>query len=149
MTEGSSRHPKEEIIALRMKEYESLRAEVTQRVNARQQIAGFAGVISALLSTGSGFALGSWKLYLAVMIMGLAVLWLRDSNQAIQRIGVHLQHIEDDVNQLSQEIYGRSALSWETRRQRQRDREKTVWKLGGSAGGWHLKDPARHLPPPP
>lgn len=138
---------KRAVIDLRMKEYETLRNEVTQRINARQQIAGYAAAITAITATWGG-ELGPWRfLVVAVVLIG-SIGYLRDSNKAIQRVGLHLQELESEVNVLGQELYGRPVLSWETRRQEQRDREKTLWRITGIVGGWHLRRPARELPAP-
>ncbi|MEV8288738.1 hypothetical protein AB0P45_12755 [Streptomyces niveus] len=138
---------KRAVIDLRMKEYDTLRNEVTQRINARQQMAGYAAAITAITATWGG-ELGPWRfLVVAVVIIG-SVGYLRDSNKAIQRIGLYLQELESEINEMGQELYGRRILSWETRRQEQRDRETTVWRVTGIVGGWHLRRPARELPTP-
>lgn len=97
---------KRAVIDLRMKEYETLRNEVTQRINARQQMAGYAAAITAITATWGG-ELGPWRfLVVAVVIIG-SVGYLRDSNKAIQRIGLYLQELESEINELGQELYGR------------------------------------------
>ncbi|MEV6654834.1 hypothetical protein [Streptomyces sp. NPDC051219] len=136
-----------EVIDLRMKEYETLRNEVTQRINARQQMAGYAAAITAITATWGG-DLGPWRFLVVAMVLLAAVGYLRDSNKGIQRIGLHLQELETDINGLAQELYGRPVLSWETRRQGQRDREKWVWRITGIVGGWHLRKPSKELPSP-
>lgn len=135
-----------EVIDLMMKEYEALRAEVTQRISARQQAAGYAGAATAIIAAIGG-DVGAWRWVIVFVVVLLVVLFLQDSNKAIQRIGLHLQKLERDVNDLAVEIYGREVLSWETRRQGQRRREKALWKCLGIVGGWHLRKPGKELPP--
>ncbi|MFM9709083.1 hypothetical protein [Streptomyces galilaeus] len=135
-----------EVIDLMMKEYESLRAEVTQRINARQQAAGYAGAATAIIAAIGG-DIGVWRWVIVFAVVLLVVLFLQDSNKAIQRIGLHLQKLERDVNDLAMEIYGREVLTWETRRQGQRRRERVCWKFLGIVGGWHLRKPGKELPP--
>ncbi|MGW6454815.1 hypothetical protein ACWF94_02605 [Streptomyces sp. NPDC055078] len=140
-----SRESQREVIDLRMKEYETLRNEVTQRINARQQMAGYAAAITAITATWGG-ALGHWRfLVVSIVILG-SIGYLRDSNKGIQRIGLHLQQLEQDINSLAHELYGQPVLSWETRRQVQREREKWFWRFAGIVGGWHLRKPSRELP---
>ncbi|MFF9186559.1 hypothetical protein [Streptomyces rochei] len=133
------------VIALRMQEYETLRSEVVQRIAARQQMAGYAAALTAIAATLGG-NLGWWRyLIVALVILGSA-LYLRDSNKGIQRIGLHLQDLEREINVLAVEAYGQPALSWESRRQGQREREGWIWKVIGVFGGWHLRKPNNELP---
>ncbi|MFD0059542.1 hypothetical protein [Streptomyces sp. NPDC056690] len=129
-----------ELIELRMKEYESLRSEVVQRIGARQQLAGYAGAATAIAAT-LGSDLGWWRIVVVAVVLGIAYFYLRDSNDGVQRIGKHLRLIEENINELSRAAYGREVLSWESSRQIQRNNEKTFWKLVGKIGGWHKDDP--------
>ncbi|MDJ1135056.1 hypothetical protein [Streptomyces iconiensis] len=124
-----------EIIALLMREYESLRAEVSQRIAARMQVLGFSGVIAALMATG-GLSPDEPNLYLAVLSIILGLLWLRDCNQGMQRLGRHLREVEEEVNRLSTRAYGSGALSWERKRHRSRQSERAAWRIVGRIGGW-------------
>lgn len=133
--------PETEIIALLMREYDALRDEVTQRIAARTQIAGFAGVIAALLSAGGGVSPDRPNLYIIIATVVVALIWWRDSNQGIQRLGRHLREIENEVNRLTAHMYGRQALTWETRRHAGRREERPVWRLVGRIGGWNPPDP--------
>lgn len=128
-----------------MKEYETLRNEVVQRINARQQVAGYGAVIVAIAATLGG-DMGWWRYLVAALLILLAVGYLRDSNKGIQRIGLHLQELERGVNSLAEELYGEPVLYWETRRQGQR--EKWIWRGTGIFGGWHLRKPSKELPSP-
>ncbi|WLQ35631.1 hypothetical protein P8A18_20380 [Streptomyces castrisilvae] len=131
-----------EVIGLRMREYESLRSEVVQRIGARQQLAGYAGAATAIAATlGSG--LGLWRVLVVGLVLLIAYLYLRDSNDGIQRLGSHLRLIEDDVNDLSRQVYGRPILTWESSRQTERNSEKGFWKALGRFGGWHRAEPVR------
>lgn len=143
MTGSTSEREKTiEVIGLRMREYESLRSEVVQRIGARQQLAGYAGAATAIAATlGSG--LGLWRVLVVGLVLLIAYLYLRDSNDGIQRLGSHLRLIEDDVNDLSRQVYGRPILTWESSRQTERNGEKRFWKALGRFGGWHRPEPVR------
>ncbi|MFE5923559.1 hypothetical protein [Streptomyces sp. NPDC056468] len=136
MAQQNSQDHDAEIIALLMREYESLRAEITQRITSRMQILGFSGVIAALVAGTGGVSLHRPAAYIAVATLLLGVLWLRDCNQGIQRIGKHLRDVEEEVNRLATRAYGSSALSWETKRHVGRQHERPVWRLIGWLGGW-------------
>ncbi|MFJ9641049.1 hypothetical protein [Streptomyces sp. NPDC101178] len=148
MIESTSEHEKTvELIGLRMKEYESLRSEVVQRIGARQQLAGYAGAATAIAATlGSG--LGIWRILVVGLVILIAYLYLRDSNDGIQRLGKHLRLIENDVNELARSVYGRDILAWESRRQTERNGEKRFWKALGRFGGWHRDEPQEGVPEP-
>ncbi|MBT2409246.1 hypothetical protein J7I94_01490 [Streptomyces sp. ISL-12] len=135
------------IIELRMKEYDSLRSEVVQRIGARQQLAGYAGAATAIAAT-LGSELGYWRIVITSAVVVVAYWYLRDSNDAIQRVGRHLRLIEEDVNTLARSAYGREVLSWESSRQVARNGEKKTWKLVGRIGGWHRDDPSVRVPQP-
>ncbi|MEU5542829.1 hypothetical protein AB0B07_04840 [Streptomyces sioyaensis] len=136
-----------EVIELRMKEYESLRSEVVERIAARQQLAGYAGAATAIAAT-LGSNLGFWRVLIVGLVLLIAYLYLRDSNDGIQRLGKHLRFIEEDINSLARSAYGREVLSWESRRQVVRNGEKKIWKAIGRFGGWHRDDPAARVPEP-
>ncbi|WP_329296314.1 hypothetical protein [Streptomyces sp. NBC_01455] len=133
MAQQDSQDHDAQIIALLMREYESLRAEIAQRVASRMQILGFSGVIAAIVVGAGG---SSHRLYVAVFTVALGVLWLRDCNHGIQRIGKHLRDVEEEVNRLATRAYGSSALSWETKRHVGRQHEQPGWRLLGRLGGW-------------
>lgn len=135
------------VIELRMREYESLRSEVVQRIAARQQLAGYAGAATAIAAT-LGSNLGYWRLVIVGTVVLVAYLYLRDSNDGIQRLGKHLRFVEDDVNALARSAYGQDVLSWESRRQVVRNEEKGIWKLIGRIGGWHRDDRSVRVPAP-
>ncbi|MEU9984384.1 hypothetical protein [Streptomyces sp. NPDC050856] len=135
MTQLSDEERDAEIIALLMREYESLRTEVAHRVAARMHILGFSGVVAALIATG-GLSPHKPNVYLAGVTVLLGLVWLRESNQGIQRIGRHLPDVEREVNRPSARAYGGSALSWETHRHRGRQQERPVWRFIGRIGGW-------------
>jgi len=135
-----------EIIDLRMQEYDTLRTEIIQRINARQQIAGYAGA-ATVITAALGVNIGYWRWLVVALVVLVALGYLRDSNKGIQRIGLHLQEVERDVNELAQAIYGRPVLMWETRREGQRKREPRFWKGVGVIGGWVLRKPIKELPP--
>ncbi|MER6802700.1 MULTISPECIES: hypothetical protein [Streptomyces] len=136
-----------EVIGLRMKEYESLRSEVVQRIGARQQLAGYAGAATAIAAT-LGSDLGLWRIFIVGAVLGVAYFYLRDSNDGIQRLGEHLRLIEKEVNSLARDAYGHDVLSWESHRQIGRNGEKRIWKLIGRFGGWHRDDPRVTVPGP-
>ncbi|RNC74784.1 hypothetical protein DC095_008990 [Streptomyces xinghaiensis] len=133
------------VIDLRMQEYETLRSEVIQRIAARQQMAGYSALMTAIAVTLGG-NLGWWRYLLVALVLLGSALYLRDSNKGIQRIGLHLQSLEADINALTIDIYGQPALFWESRRQEQREREKRTWRAVGVFGGWHLRKPSKELP---
>ncbi|MFI1826654.1 hypothetical protein ACH41E_09390 [Streptomyces sp. NPDC020412] len=135
------------VIELRMREYESLRSEVVQRISARQQLAGYAGAATAIAAT-LGSNLGYGRLVIVGTVVLIAYLYLRDSNDGIQRLGKHLRGVEEDVNSLARSAYGQDVLSWESRRQVVRNEEKGIWKLIGRIGGWHRDDRSVRVPAP-
>jgi hypothetical protein len=138
VTQQNSQAQDAEIIALLMREYESLRAEISGRIGARMQILGFSGVIAAVIATGD-LSPHKPNLYLAGISVVLGLIWLRDINQGIQRISRHLREVEKEVNRLSTRAYGSSPLSWETNRHIDRQGE-SVWNFIGRIGGWTIRD---------
>lgn len=148
MSESGCEHDNaDRLIELRLKEYESLRSEVVQRIGARQQLAGYAGAATAIAAT-LGSNLGYWRILIVSAVVLVAYCYLRDSNDGIQRLGKHLRFIEDDVNSLARDAYGRDILSWESSRQVVRNGEKKIWKVVGRIGGWHRDDPTVRVPEP-
>ena len=127
-----------EISAL-FEEYRSLREEASQRVAARMQLIGFAGIISALLAVTSKLTVNAPTVYTAVLVLVLAVLWLRGINLAIQRIGRHLRGVEARINQLAAEAWGSpvDVLTWETSIQTRRQQMSGVSGWVGRLGGWY------------
>ncbi len=134
-----------ELIELRMREYDSLRSEVVQRIAARNQVAGYAG-LAGFIAAMFGNGIGLWTLLAIILIVVIAYLFLLDSNDGIQRIGEHLRTLEKEVNALSQQTYQCDALTWETKRQQMRNRQPKVWKRVGRIGGWHRDEPELGLP---
>lgn len=132
------RHLDKEIEAL-FEEYKALREEITQRVAARMQMIGFAGVISALFAVSNKITFSAPTVYVALLVLVLAVLWLRGTNLAIQRIGRHLRDVEARINLLGAEAWGSTAaiLTWETRIQANRRQVTGVAAWTGRRGGWY------------
>ncbi|MEU9626276.1 hypothetical protein AB0D89_05565 [Streptomyces luteogriseus] len=127
-------------IATLFEEYRTLREEVTQRVASRMQMIGFAGVISALLAVSKKFTFGAPTVYVAVLVLLLAVLWLRGFNRAIQRIGRHLRTLEARINALAAQAWGtpEALLTWETGTQNARMRVRGIPGQVGRLGGWYV-----------
>ncbi|QKW08826.1 hypothetical protein HUT18_23050 [Streptomyces sp. NA04227] len=139
MTQQRSQEHDAETIALLMREYDSLRCEISERVAARMQVLGFSGVIAALITTG-GLSPHGPNLYLGCLSLILGLVWLRDTNLGIQRISRHLRDVEAEVNRLSTRAYGSSPLSWETARHESRRTERPAWRFIGRIGGWTTRD---------
>ncbi|WP_328665861.1 hypothetical protein OG905_02115 [Streptomyces sp. NBC_00322] len=119
-------------------EYRALREEVTQRVAARMQMIGFAGVVSALLVVADNFTFGGPSVCVAVLVLLLAVVWLRGINLAIQRIGRHLRGVEARINTLASQAWGSSEgiLTWETDIQTRRVQVRGMAGRSGRLLGW-------------
>ncbi|WP_157856221.1 hypothetical protein [Actinacidiphila yeochonensis] len=130
----------EEIGAL-FEEYRALREEITQRVAARMQMIGLAGVISALLAASNRLTYRSPNLYVSVLTIALAVLWVRGSNLAIQRIGEHLREVEARINALAGQAWQSPArlLTWESKVQARRRAVGGARGLVGRLGGWYTR----------
>jgi hypothetical protein len=126
-------------IAALFEEYRTLREEATQRVAARMQMIGFAGIISALLAVSNKITLNAPTVYVAILVLVLAVLWLRGTNLAIQRIGRHLRGVEARINQLAAQAWHSPSdlLTWETSIQLGRQRVSGLPGWAGRLGGWH------------
>lgn len=126
-------------IAALFEEYRTLREEVTQRVAARMQLIGFAGAISALLAVSNTLTFSGPSIYIAVLALALAVLWLRGTNLAIQRIGRHLRDIETRINTLAAQAWGSpcAILTWETRVHDGRRQVRGIPRRVGRLGGWY------------
>ncbi|MEJ8632686.1 MULTISPECIES: hypothetical protein [Streptomyces] len=121
-----------------LEEYRALREEVTQRVAARMQMIGFAGVVSAVLVVANKFTFDGPSVYVAVLLLLLAVVWLRGINLAIQRIGRHLRVVEARINALAVRAWGSSetVLTWETDIQTRRVHVRGVALRSGRLLGW-------------
>lgn len=124
-----------EVVALLMREYETLRSEIVQRVASRMNILGFGGVIIALVASG-GLSPQRPNVYIAGAAVLLGVIWLRDTNHTIQALSRHLRDLEHRVNTLSIQVYGSHVLSWETARHASQMQESSLWRLTGRIGGW-------------
>ena len=135
----TARHRCEQEIVILLDEYRALREEVTQRVAARMQLIGFAGAISALLVVSDKFTFRGPSMYVAALVLILAVVWLRGINLAIQRIGCHLRAVENRVNALAAQAWGspERILTWETDIQARRLRVGGVPGVTGRLGGWY------------
>ncbi|MFD3440647.1 hypothetical protein ACFWU3_24420 [Streptomyces sp. NPDC058685] len=121
-----------------LEEYRALREEVTQRVAARMQMIGFAGVVSALLVVTNKFTFDGPSMYVALLLLLLAVVWLRGINLAIQRIGRHVRVVEARINALAAQAWGssESILTWETDIQTRRVQVRGVALRSGRLLGW-------------
>ncbi|MFH8800896.1 hypothetical protein ACH4F6_15045 [Streptomyces sp. NPDC017936] len=128
-------------IALLLEEYRTLREEIIHRVAGRMQMIGFAGIISALLVISDKPNFGAPAVYVAVLVLVVALLWLRGINRAIQRIGRHLRTVEERINALAAQGYGSTGpvLTWETTAQDSRMRVRGVPGLVGRSGGWYVR----------
>lgn len=127
-------------IAALFEEYRALREEVTQRVAARMQMIGFAGIISALLVVSNRLTFGAPSVYVAVAVLLLAVWWLRGINLAIQRIGRHLRAVEGRINALAAQAWASpdEILTWETGSQVRRRQVRGLPGRLGRLGGWYV-----------
>jgi hypothetical protein len=136
--QASSRRFDEEISAL-FEEYRTLREEITQRVAARMQMIGFAGIISALLVASNHLSVRSPGLYVSVLVLIVAVVWVRGTNRAIQRIGRHLRVVEARINAMAAQAWGSpdDLLTWETAIQGRRQLVGGVPGWFGRLGGWY------------
>ena len=135
---AGTRKVDEEIAAL-FEEYRTLREEIAQRISARMQMIGFAGIISALLAASNRLSYQSPSPYVSVLTLVLAVLWVRGSNQAIQRIGQHLRGIEERINALTAQAWQcpEPLLTWETSIQLRRRAVGGLRGWVGRTGGWY------------
>ncbi|SEN16346.1 hypothetical protein [Actinacidiphila rubida] len=135
---AGGRRVDEEIAAL-LEEYRTLREEITQRISARMQLIGFAGIISALLAASDHLTYTSPSPYVSALTLLLAVLWVRGSNQAIQRIGRHLRGIEERINALAAQAWQspEPLLTWETSIQSRRRAVGGLAGWVGRTGGWY------------
>lgn len=129
----------QEIAAL-FEEYRTLREEVALRVASRMHMIGFAGVISALLAVSNRLTFGALNLYIAGLVLILAVLWLRGVNLAIQRIGRHLRGVEARINALAAQAWATpdDILTWETRIQAGRRKVRRLPRWVSRLGGWYV-----------
>lgn len=135
---GAARGVDQEIGAL-FEEYRTLREEITQRISARMQMIGFAGIISALLAASDHLSLRSPSPYVSALTLALAVLWVRGSNRAIQRIGQHLREVEARINALAAQAWQspEPILTWETAIQVRRRAVGGLPGWAGRLGGWY------------
>ena len=126
-----------EAIALLLEEYKVLRAEFAQRVTVRVHLLGFVGVLAAVLVAAGGFRRDSATVYVAVGV-GVLGLWAwRTTNGAAQRLGAHLQDVEQRLNELAARAYGARAavFRWEGMRQRRRAQAPRLLRLVRSMMG--------------
>jgi hypothetical protein len=135
---AGERRVDDEIAAL-FEEYRALREEITQRIAARMQMIGFAGIISALLATSDHLTFRSPSPYVSALTLVLAVLWVRGSNLAIQRTGQHLRELEDRINALAAQAWRSPGpvLTWESAIQARRRAVGGVPGWVGRLGGWY------------
>ncbi|MFI1035148.1 hypothetical protein [Streptomyces sp. NPDC020951] len=88
-----------EVMALLLEEYRALRAEFGQRVAARLQLLGFAGILSAVLATAGGFRFDAQNLYVGMAVAMIGLWAWRTTNGAAQRVGRHLCDVEQRLNE--------------------------------------------------
>jgi hypothetical protein len=134
-----------EVIALLLQEYGTLRIEITQRLTARIQVAGFTGAVAALIASTTGPTLRGPNLYIAITLLTFAWYWWREMSSGIYRIAPRLRQLEEDMNRLAARAYdipdvSKGPFRWETL---QHDARSSVgrtvrWRtwLGGSAAGF-------------
>ena len=128
-----------EVISLLLEEYKTLRAEITQRLTARIQVAGFTGAVSAVLAASSNLSLRRPNLYVAVFLLGFAWYWWREMSSGIYRIAPQLRRLERDMNRLAARAYEMTGsygpFSWETMQHDQRLSAGRAVRLRASLGG--------------
>jgi hypothetical protein len=127
-----------EAISLLLEEYKALRAEVTQRIATRAQIAGLGGVMAALLVASTKPSLQSVTAYGVAIVVLVGWLWWRDASRGLQRVADHLCMVERRLNRLAREVYGvaEDVFTWEQVRREQRAREGRATQAFGRLGGW-------------
>jgi hypothetical protein len=131
------------VISLLLEEYQTLRAEITQRLTARIQVAGFSGAIAAVLAASSNLNLGRPNLYVAALLLAFAWYWWREMSSGIYRIAPQLRRLEQDMNGLAARAYGVTGygpFSWELMQDDERLSASRLArlraKLGGSGAGF-------------
>lgn len=92
-------------IDILLKEYETLRAEILNRINHRWQMLSVIGAILAFISTQRGTAF--WLGWAIATFLGLLLLI---SARYIARLAEHISGIERRINALA----GVEHLTWET-----------------------------------
>lgn len=102
-------------IEILLKEYDTLRAEIFHRINARFAVVGLMGGLLAFLLSQDGLHSGSFPgtvRWIACAGGGLTiiVLWLR-LGVLINKIGSHIKSIERRIN----ELVGEELMTWESR----------------------------------
>lgn len=102
-------------IEILLKEYDTLRTEILQRINARFAVVGLLGALFAFALSevewqSEKFSIDVWWLILALGVGVLLALWWR-LGILIQRMATHLISIEQRVNQFA----GEELLTWETK----------------------------------
>jgi hypothetical protein len=135
-------------MALLLEEYRALRAEFGQRVAARVQLLGFAGILSAVLATAGGFRFDAPNLYVGMAVAVIGLWAWRTTNGAAQGLGRHLCDAEQRLNELAARACGAQTppFTWERIRQRQRaDDPRVVQFLRRIIGGGTSRHRTRPL----
>ena len=101
-------------INILLKEYDTLRAEMLQRINARFAIVGLLGALLVLLISKWGWQPAGWPLDVRwlVGVLGASILagifWRFGT--LIRKLAAQVSQVEQRVNKLAQE----DLLTWET-----------------------------------
>ena len=97
-----------------LREYDTLRTEILQRVRTRFELLAFLGVVAGLVAEGDSTARLSWLAPIALSLAAGVWLWLR---QGILRCAGRIAAIETEVNE---RVGGGTLLVWETSQTRRR-----------------------------
>jgi hypothetical protein len=92
---------KPELITLLLEEYKGLRAEITQRLNARMQICALTTVVSASIVTSGGLSFRKPYIYVAILILVIGLVGWIGLNRMTQRVADHVRKLEQRMNELA------------------------------------------------